>query len=335
MSMDRWSFDCLPPIDARALETGRARVLFDPISAISAGTGVLGGVASLFGASKQAKAAKEAAALQAAAAAKAGQGVMDTATEHNKDIISSADRSSAAVSEAAARAGADVTAAAGRSNALLDPYRQSGNDAADILQRGIADGGRFSKTPTAADIQMDPGFEARLRAGQVVRERSAAARGGAASGTALMDLEHFAQTEQSSEYDKAFQRFRDNRTDAFNSLNTVAGRGFDAAGQEGRNTMGAATYSGDKTVGAATYGGDKIFSAANATADNANAAARANGEYITGGANAEAAGKVGAATAWNQGISGALGAAGTGAGVFNLLSNPTKYKPVANPGWVS
>lgn len=308
----------------------KVRGVGDPITAVSGGMGLLGVGASLFGASNQAKAAKEAAALQAAAAAKAGQGVMTTAEEHNRDIISSADRSSAAVSEAAARAGGDVAAATGRANAYLDPYRQSGEVGNDVLTAGLAKGGQFNAQPTAADIQMDPGFAERLKAGQVVRERSAAARGGASSGTALMDLEHYAQTEESSEFDKAFQRFQKNRENNFTFANTVAGRGFNAANIEGENLIGSGKYSGDLSVGAAKYGGDKIYDAAGQTAHNSNEAARENGEFIAQGANAQAAGKVAPASAWNTGISGAIGAGFGALGAYNLLQNPASNTYVRN-----
>ncbi len=302
---------------------------FDPLSAgLGIGTGLLGGVLNLFGASKQAKAAEAAAKAQQEAAARAGKGVIDTADAHNQDIISSADRASGAVSDAAARAGADATAAAGRSNALLEPYRFAGNNANDLLDQGLADGGRFNRTPTMADIQIDPGFDFRLGQGQKTLERSAAARGGAASGTALMDLTRFSQGLASDEYAKAFQRFRDSTGDAFSRLNTVAGRGMDAAGEEGKNTINAAQYSGDKTVGAATYGGDKIFDASRITADNANTAAARNGEYITQGGNAQAAGIVGKANADSSKLTGFFNGAMGGANVYNMLSNPGTSKKV-------
>ncbi len=304
---------------------------FDPISAgIGVGTGLLGGFLNMFGASKIGKAAQESSKVLQEGAARAGQGVMETAAAGNKDIISSADRSSAMVSDAAGRAGADATAAAGRSNALLEPYRFAGNNANDQLDLGLAEGGRFSRNPTMADIQIDPGFDFRLGQGQKTLERSAAARGGAASGTALMDLTRFSQGLASDEYAKAFQRFRDSTGDAFSRLNTVAGRGMDAAGEEGKNTINAAQYSGDKTVGAATYGGDKIFNAAGATADNSNRAATQNGEYITQGANANAAGIVGKANADASKYTGFFNGAMSGASVYNMLSNPGTSKSTPN-----
>lgn len=304
------------------------------------GTGLLGGVLNLFGASKQAKAAEEAAKVQQEAAARAGQGVMDTAAEHNKDIISGADRASAAASDAAAQAAKGVydradgaNAKLDQANLMLDPYRTTGETGNTVLNNGLQAGGQFNKTPTMADIQIDPGFDFRLAQGQKTQERSAAARGGAASGTALMDLQRFSQGLASDEYAKAFQRFRDNRADTFGFANTVAGRGLDASktegtnlGREGDNLIGAGQYGGDKLYGAATYGGDKVFNAANATADNSNRAAQENGDYITQGGNAQAAGIVGKANAEASKLTGFFNGATAGAGVYNLLSNPGKAK---------
>lgn len=314
------------------------RRLFNPIQAIAGGTGLIGGVASIFGASKQAQAAKDAAAIQSAAAAKAGQQVTDIANEGNVGIHGAADKASSDAINAArdATSRVDQATAAGntkldQANLLLDPYKQSGDAANATLQAGLASGGQFNKIPTAADIQIDPGFAARLQAQQTVIERSAAARGGAASGTALMDLAKFGQTQEADEYSKAFDRYRESTGDAFSRLNTVAGRGFDASGQEAgnlgkesSNLIGAGTYGGDKTFNATTYGGDKEFGAATSTAANANQAAYQSGEFGVQGANAQASGKIGAANAFNQGISGALNAVGTGAGVYNLLKNPAK-----------
>lgn len=301
-------------------------------SLLGVGTGLLGSVLNLFGASKAAKAAKEAAAIQAAAAARAGTAVVDTAAATNKDIISGADRASQMVGTASAEAGKTAFTQADRANALLDPYRVTGEGANDVLDKGIRPGGQFNAAPTVADIQMDPGFAARLQAGQIVRERSAAARGGATSGTALMDLEHYAQTEQSNEYEKAFQRFQQNRQNNFANVNTVASRGRDVAGTEGTNLTNAGFYAGDKSTNASMYGGDKVFSAAELTARKSDEAARINADLITQSGNAQASGVVGSASAWNRGLSGVADSVATGAGIYSTLKNPARiYPPVYGP----
>ncbi len=311
----------------------------DPTSAaVGGGMQLLSGVLNLFGASKKAKAARESAQVLEEGAARAGEGVMHTAAEGNKDIVSGADRASAGASVGAGQAAQGVydrTDQANQkldtANSFFDPYRASGNQANTVLSNGLSEGGQFNHTPTAAEIQMDPGFAARLAEGNRGMERSAAARGNSISGSALMDLSRFNQTEASNEYSKAFDRFRQNRSDSFGFANTVANRGMDASkagadilGHQGDNLITAGKYGGDKIFDAAKYGGDKVFNAALATSDNSNTASRANGEYITQGANAKAGGIVGVANAEASKFSGFTD--GSGASTYNLLQNPGKPK---------
>ncbi len=312
---------------------------FEPVSAgIGGGMQLLSGVLNLFGASKKAKAARESAQVLEEGAARAGEGVMHTAAEGNKDIISGADRASAGVSVGAgeaARGVYDRTDQANQkldtANSFFDPYRATGEQANTVLSNGLSAGGQFNHTPTADEIRLDPGFAGQLAEGQRGMERSAAARGNSISGSALMDLSRYNQTQYGDAYEKAFDRFRQNRSDSFGFANTVANRGMDASkagadilGHQGDNLIGAGKYGGDKIFNAATYGGDKIFNAGLATSDNSNQAARANGEYITQGANAKAGGIVGVANAEASKFSGFTD--GSGASTYNLLSNPGKPK---------
>lgn len=297
--------------------------------AIPLGVSLLGSVLNMFGASKSSKAAKEAAAIQAAEAARAGKGIVDTTAATNRDIISGADRASQMVGDASAAAGKTAFAQADRANALLDPYRMAGEDANAVLTKGIAPGGQFNAQPTAADIQMDPGIRARLKLGLDQLDRSAAARGGAASGTALMGLEDYRQTTASNEYEKAFQRFQQNRQNNFANVNAIAGRGRDVAGTEGSNLITAGKYSGDKLFDASLYSGDKVFGAATTTAAASDRAAVENADLITQAANSQAAGKVASANAWNEGLRGVGSSVATGAGLYSLLKNPAR--PVFGP----
>ncbi|MCC6475282.1 MAG: hypothetical protein IT514_16230 [Burkholderiales bacterium] len=307
---------------------------YDPITAIAGGSAILGGVTSLFGARKSAKAAKDAALVQQAAADKASQWVTDAAAAGNRDIVSGADRAGEAATTAATDAGTGVRTSADRANALLDPYRASGDAATAELDRGLVAGGDFNRTPTKADIEIDPGFGFRLLESQRAYDRSAAARGGAVSGTALMDLERVRQGMASEEYAKAFERFRASTGDRFGRLNTVAGRGFQAAGVEGDNLIDAEKFAGGLSYDAAKYGGDKTYDAAVTTARNTNVATTQAGEFTLQGANANASGKVGEANAWNEGLGGVADAVNSGAGIYlagknklpNLLKNPAARK---------
>lgn len=298
---------------------------------IGLGTGLLGTALNLFGGNKAAQAAKEAALLQQEGAVRAGQGVMETTAATNKDIISSADRSSQAVGTAAGEAGKTVFTQADRANALLDPYRATGDQSTNLLTKYLSDNGLLAKMPTAADIQMDPGVQARLKLGLDQLDRVGAARGGAVSGTALMGLEDYRQTTASSEYDKAFQRYRQSTGDIFNRLNEIAGRGKDVAGAEGNNLINAGRYSGDVTIDSAKYGGDKIFNANTETSRASDRAAEVNGDYITQAANAAAAGKVGSANAWQRALGGVGSSVTAGADLYALLKNPTRPMSVYGP----
>lgn len=303
---------------------------------IGVGTGLLGGVLNLFSAGKQAKAAEAAAKAQREAATRAGQGVMDAAAAGNRDIISGADRASAAASTAAGEAAKGVydrTDAANNkleeAKSYLDPYRTTGETGTTVINNGLQAGGQFNKNPTMADLQIDPGFQFRLSQGLSQQNRIAAANGYGGSGTAAMALERFRQGTSSEEYAKAFQRFRDNRADVFGFADKAANRGLDASktgadilGREGDNLIGAGKYGGDKLFQAGVYGGDKVFDASRITADNSNTAAARNGEFITQDGNAQAAGIVGKANADASKFTGFFNGAQAGASVFNLLSNP-------------
>ncbi len=309
--------------------------------AIPAITGALGVGTSLFGAVNGSKAANQAAALQKQAADAAGQKVEGAVRDSNPQIINNAAnasdlalRAGGQVVDSAGRAAAGATGAATAANALLDPYTTAGTGASDTLAAGLKTGGDFNKAPTLADLQIDPGYAFRLAQGQKTLERSAAARGGAVSGSALMDLTNYAQGAASQEYQNAFNRFQTSTQNRFNNLNTVAGRGATAAGEQGANLLDASKYGGSITtdayktnLGANEYAGDKTYDAAKTTAGNTIEGARTAADYLTQGANAQAAGKVGSANAWSAGLSGAANAAAGAGGLYALLKNPNR--PIA------
>jgi hypothetical protein len=291
---------------------------------------------SLFGASSASSAAKQAAAVQAQAAAAAGQKVEGAVRDSNPQITANAAnasdmalRSGGQVIDSAGQAAAGVNTAVGGANAMLDPYAQAGSAASGTLQNGLAAGGDFNKAPTMADLQIDPGYQFRLDQGQQTMERSAAARGGAVSGSALKDLTNYSQGAASQEYQNAFNRFETSTQNRFSNLNTVAGRGQQAAGEQGANLIGGAQYGGNITtdayktnLGANEFAGSQTYDAAKQTAANTIGGADRAAEYLTQGANARAGGIVNSANAWNQGLTGASNAAG-GAGAMYLTAKGT------------
>ncbi len=157
---------------------------FDPISA---GVGIVGNIVSgILGSGAANKAAK----LQEQAGYSAANRVNTTNQQVNNDLIAAGNTTGqtlrTAAGEATARndeatnnANALIGGSASQANLLLDPYRQSGEQANASLQGGLVAGGDFNKTPTLQDLQLDPGYAFRLAQGQKTLERSAAARGGA------------------------------------------------------------------------------------------------------------------------------------------------------------
>lgn len=147
----------------------------------------------------------------------------------------------------------------------LAPYRAAGQTALNAL------------IPMATNYKMfgmdtfskDPGYGFRLAEGQKALDRSAAARGGLISGSALKAAQRYGQDMGSQEYMNAFNRYQTERNAQLNPLQSLAGVGQTTSTQLGQ------------------------FGAANA----------ANmGNLMTGGAAAQAAGRVGAANAATSGL---------------------------------
>jgi len=104
------------------------------------------------------------------------------------------------------------------------------------------DFGRYARDFGMQDFQQDPGYEFRLTEGQKAIERSAAARGGLQSGSALKAAARFGQDMGSQEYQSAFNRYQVNRANQLNPLQSLMGAGQSAAntltgaaGQQGQN----------------------------------------------------------------------------------------------------
>lgn len=315
---------------------------YDPITLATTAIGVGGNlIGSLIGGGAASKAAK----AQQEAARQAGQGIVDTTSAVRQDQIDAAKRAGDRTVDAANLAKTDVnttanqaafnvTDAATGANKLLDPYASAGADASGTLQKGLVAGGDFNKTPTLADLQMDPGYAFREQQGEKALAQQAGARGRVQGGGFAKELTGFAQGEASQEYQNAFQRFQTSTQNRFGNLNTVANRGIAASDQQGANMSGAARYGGDITTAAAKYGdsaalgaqqfaGSADMHAYDETSQQSIAAAKAKGDYLTQGANASAAGTIGAANAWQTGLAGAENT------VIGALKNPSnKYNRI-------
>ena len=144
-------------------------------TALSVGTQVAGGV-------MKKKAVTKSAEIQAEQARRSGTEVADAEAGTRGAIFDAANNAGAGVTNAAAGAGKNVLDASQTANALLDPYRVTGEEANAQLRNLLAPGGDLSRAPTLEDLQIDPGYAFRLTQGQKALEQSAAAKGGALSG---------------------------------------------------------------------------------------------------------------------------------------------------------
>jgi hypothetical protein len=192
--------------------------------------------------------------------------------------------SKAAKSAAQTQAGAaaDATAAQERmferQIELQEPFREAGlagqNRLLQLLGLGedktAKDFGRYASAEFGMDkFTADPGYAFRMSEGMKGLERSAAARGGLLSGSALKGIQRYGQDLASQEYQNAFNRYQTARTNTLNPFQSLAG-----VAQSSANTL----------TSAAGQLGQNI------------------GSNIIGAGNAMAAGQVGSANAISQGL---------------------------------
>ncbi|MGZ3770059.1 MAG: tail fiber domain-containing protein [Bdellovibrio sp.] len=116
----------------------------------------------------------------------------------------------------------------------LDPYNQAGMRA--LSGMGNPD---FQRSFSMADYQKDPGYQFRLDEGNKAINAAAAARGMGNSGATMKALTQYGQDYASGEYQKAYDRFNNDKNTQFNRFSTLAGIGQNAS----NNLAGAAgTY---------------------------------------------------------------------------------------------
>lgn len=142
----------------------------------------------------------------------------------------------------------------------LAPWREAGTTALKQLTAGTAAGGEYAKDFTLADFTRDPGYDFRLQQGQRGLEASAAARGGVLSGAALKGMDRYNQDYASGEYQNAYNRWNNDRTQRFNRLSALAGigqtatrdvtqQGAQVASNVAQNQVGAGNAQASSYVG--------------------------------------------------------------------------------------
>lgn len=197
----------------------------DPVSA-TIGAAIIGGGATMFGASKQASAAKDAARAQSRA-------TREAMTSQEKALE--------------------------RQIGLQEPFRQSGVNA-------LAEYGAASQyTPFGMDqFNADPGYQFRMSEGLKALERSAASRGILSSGQTLKNITRFGQDTASQEYQNAFQRYLAERQQKLAPLEYRIGLGQGAASGQAANVGGAAQNTGRLLEGLGNINASRAIAQGNA-----------------------------------------------------------------------
>lgn len=132
--------------------------------------------------------------------------------------------STAADAQTSAGNAANATAMSqyNQSRADQQPYTQAGYNALGQIQSQLPD---LNRSFSMADFQNDPGYQFRMDQGNKAIQRSAAAKGLLNSGQTLQSLDSYSQGLASNEYNNAYSRFNNDRTQRYNKLASLAGLG--------------------------------------------------------------------------------------------------------------
>jgi hypothetical protein len=116
------------------------------------------------------------------------------------------------------------------------------------------------------DYQQDPGYAFRLSEGQKALERTAAAQGGLISGGALKAATRYGQDMGSQEYQNAYNRYPQNRTNQLQPLGNLMASGQSAASNQGAAAGQYGVNAGNLITGAGNAMAGGVTSAGNAMA---------------------------------------------------------------------
>ena len=143
---------------------------------------------------------------------------------------------------------------------LQEPWRQAGMTALNKLVPLATE-----YTPFGMEqFQQDPGYAFRLSEGQKALERSAAARAGLQSGSALKAAARFGQDYGSQEYQNAFNRYQTERQARLGPLQSLAGVGQTTAAQLGQAGQQMASNVGEMMTSGAAARASGYMGGANA-----------------------------------------------------------------------
>lgn len=197
-------------------------------------------------------------------------------------------------SGAARRAGEAANAAADRELALRrqmyeegvarqKPFYEAGVNALPGYLSGIGPGGELVRGFTMADYQADPGYGFRLAEGQKALERTAAARAGLQSGSALRAAARYGQEMGSQEFSNAYQRFRDTQGLRRNALAGVVGYGPTSANAMTSSGQNYATGAGPVISGQGETTANALLAAQRARGSAYGQVGSALGKYLGAG----------------------------------------------------
>jgi hypothetical protein len=144
------------------------------------------------------------------------------------------------------------------------PWREAGTNALAQMTRGTQPGGSMIRPFGMADFNADPGYSFRMSEGLKALDRSASARGGLLSGSALKGITRYGQDLASQEYQNAYNRYGTDQGTQFNRLASMAGLGQTANAAIGTAGSNMANNVGNLEMNNAANAGNAGMAAANA-----------------------------------------------------------------------
>lgn len=303
----------------------------DPVTAImagSAGVNLLGGLFGKKSANTQANNLER-------VARESGQQIIDTTGAVNQQLAAMVDPVNAGINNATAAGIGRVDQATSDANSLLSPYRQSGEEANETLRKLLMEGGDLNRVFGAADFQADPGYAFRLAEGNKILAARQAQSGGLNSGAAVKAAINYNQNAGSAEFQKAFDRFRQQNTDRFDRLFGVAGKGQTAATTSGNNLLEGGKFGANLTVDAANKTGDNLLDIGKTTSGRTIDAEMARQGLVTDAASAAAGARMGGSDRLWGGITGAADSVASGITLKQLLKNPSSRVNYLSPAATS
>ena len=168
-----------------------------------------------------------------------------------------------------------------------EPFRQAGLQSTTELQRqfGLAGDsasagyGNLLRDFSTADFEADPGYAFRLQEGLKGLDRQAAARGGMISGAALKAATRYGQDMGSQEYQNAYNRYNQNRSQRYQMLTGQQTAGANATNQQNQSSQNYASAAGNALQNAGNARASGYMGQANAWGGVLNSAANAGLAY--------------------------------------------------------